>query len=78
MVMEANSHDETVPSTSKNTAEDEALVGDFLPAAPASSNFVCAYMNVHSERIKVIMWYASLLQQGNFIDIFLARRVSGT
>ena len=25
-----------------------------------------------------IMWNAKLMQQGNFIDIFLARRVSGT
>ena len=26
----------------------------------------------------VIMWYAYLMQQGNFIDIFLVRHVSGT
>jgi len=25
-----------------------------------------------------IMWNANLMQQGNFIDIFLARHVSGT
>jgi len=25
-----------------------------------------------------IMWNATLMQQGNFIDIFLARHVSGT
>ena len=25
-----------------------------------------------------IMWNANLMQQGNFIDIFLARQVSGT
>ena len=78
MIMKTNSHDETVPSTSKSTAEDEALVGDFLPVAPASSNFVCACMYVHSERMKVIMWCVNLMQQGNFIDVFLARHISGT
>jgi len=25
-----------------------------------------------------IMWNANLMQQGNFIDVFLARHVSGT
>jgi hypothetical protein len=30
------------------------------------------------ERKKEIMWNANLMQQGNFIDIFLARHVSGT
>ena len=28
--------------------------------------------------IYVIMWSANLMQQGNFIDVFLARHVSGT
>ena len=78
MIMEANSHDETVPSTSKSTAEDEAVCGDFLPVASPSSNFVCACVYVHSERINVIMWHANLIQEGNFIDIFLARHVSRT
>ena len=28
--------------------------------------------------IHVIMWNVNLMQQGNFIDVFLSRRVSGT
>jgi len=33
-------------------------------------------LNVH--RLYEIMWNANLMQQRNFIDIFLARHVSGT
>ena len=33
-------------------------------------------LTVHLPREK--MWNANLMQQGNFIDIFLARHVSGT
>jgi hypothetical protein len=34
------------------------------------------YLTVHLPH--EIMWNASLIQQGNFIDVFLARHVSGT
>lgn len=44
MIMEVDPHDETMPSTTKSTAEDEAFVGDFLHVSRASSNFVCACM----------------------------------
>jgi hypothetical protein len=56
--MEVHPHDETVPSTRvESTAENEAFVGDFLPVSPASSNFVCACMYVHSKTIKVRLVY---------------------
>jgi hypothetical protein len=51
MIMEIHPHDETVPSTSKSTAEYEAFVGDFPPVSPASSNFVCTSLYLHSKRI---------------------------
>ena len=41
-----------------------------------STIFSEGYLTVHLPH--EIMWNANLMQQGNFIDMFLARHVSGT
>jgi len=35
-------------------------------------------MNVDNKVIYDLIWTANLMQQGNFINVFLARHVSGT
>jgi len=36
------------------------------------------YINITVKLPQVIMWNGNLMQQGNFIDVFLAQHVSGT